>query len=148
MRTYINAAIDFQPLNDHDYRSNYKLWIRFIDKLSPHKIGFKLSYRGYTKYHRKFAHNSDYKMYPCVFPCWDNASRRVNQPFVVYHKSTPELFESYFRYVYQTFDPFSDEENLIFINAWNEWAEGCHLEPDIKYGRGFLEAIKTVVESE
>ena len=147
MRPYINAAIDFQPLNDHGYRNNYKLWIRLIDKISPRKIGFKLSYYDYTQYHRKFAQNAEYKMFPCVFPCWDNASRRVNQPFVVYHKSTPKLFEKYFKDVYQNFEPFSEEENLIFINAWNEWAEGCHLEPDMKHGRGFLEAVKSVVES-
>ena len=40
------------------------------------------------------------------------------------------------------FKPFSKEENLFFINAWNEWAEGNHLEPCVKWGRKYLEALK------
>lgn len=48
--------------------------------------------------------------------------------------------------MYTQFKPYSEDENLIFINAWNEWAEGCHLEPDLKNGTGFLEAVKYVID--
>lgn len=43
------------------------------------------------------------------------------------------------------FKPFSKEENLVFINAWNEWAEGNHLEPDQKWGRRYLEVTKEAI---
>lgn len=46
----------------------------------------------------------------------------------------------------EAFVPFSNEENLIFINAWNEWAEGTHLEPDQKWGRRYLEMTQKALE--
>lgn len=39
------------------------------------------------------------------------------------------------------------EENLIFIKSWNEWGEGNYLEPDLKFGKGYLEAVKKAIES-
>lgn len=89
---------------------------------------------------------TDFKRYPSVCPSWDNASRRKNQVFTAFKGATPSLFEKWFDYIYNSFVPFSKDENFIFINAWNEWAEGCHLEPDLKYGLGFLEAIKNVID--
>ena len=41
---------------------------------------------------------------------------------------------------------FSEEENLVMINSWNEWAEGNHLEPDIKDGFSYLQALKEVID--
>lgn len=105
-----------------------------------------LSYKSYVAYKCNTPLIQNYKLYPSVFPCWDNSPRRVGRPFLAFKGSTPTLFKKWFSHVYNTFIPYSKEENLIFINAWNEWAEGCHLEPDMKFGLGFLEAIKDVVD--
>ena len=146
MKKGIDAAIDFQPINNDGYRVPYLNFIRLVNKLSPfYKFGLKYSYGDYVKYRCKHFGEQKYKTYPCVTPCWDNSPRRVKQLYVCYHNSTPSLFEKWFSYVFSHFTPFSKDENLIFINAWNEWAEGCHLEPDLKYKRGFLEAVKKVV---
>ena len=84
-------------------------------------------------------------MYPCVSPGWDNSSRRVGRSFTFFKGSTPTLFKKWLYATMDKFEQFSDEENFIFINAWNEWAEGNHLEPDIKWGKEYLKSVKDVV---
>ena len=149
MKKGINAAIDFQPINNDGFCVKYTFFIKALNRLFPFiKKGYKYSYSKYVKYRCNMPYTTEYKIFPCVSPCWDNSSRRVGGIYTVFHGSTPKLFRKWLRTIYRNFKPFSDEENLIFINAWNEWAEGCHLEPDLKYGDGYLNAIKTVVEAE
>jgi GT2 family glycosyltransferase len=83
----------------------------------------------------------DYKRYPAVFPSWDNTPRQPLRGDSFIHAS-PEAFQVY---VEEKLDQvtrlFVGDERLLFVNAWNEWAEGTHLEPDQKYGHRWLEAI-------
>ncbi len=85
-----------------------------------------------------------YKRFPCVTPMWDNTARRRTGA-VVCTNSTPDLYEKWLRAVIERSAPTSREENLIFINAWNEWAEGNHLEPCQKWGRAYLEATRRAI---
>lgn len=88
-----------------------------------------------------------FKRFRCVTPMWDNTARRGNRAHV-YVGSTPKLYESWLcetaRHAVQSFVP---EEQIVFINAWNEWAEGCHLEPDLQWGRQYLEATKAALDA-
>jgi lipopolysaccharide biosynthesis protein len=85
------------------------------------------------------------KMYPSLFPGWDNTAR-VGERAQIVLGNTPELYEYWLTNIIRRFEPFSDNENFIFINAWNEWAEGNHLEPCQKWGRAFLEATKRALD--
>ena len=141
------AAIDFQPINlgkmELKYQWKNKIWRHVFGKS---KFNVYVPYADYVDYQISLPQFTDYKRYPCVCPTWDNACRRSNQAFMCLKGVTTQLFEKWLNHYYTTFQGFGKDEDFIFINAWNEWAEGCHLEPDIKYGKGFLEAVRNVIK--
>ncbi len=78
--------------------------------------------------------------YAAVMPSWDNTARRASDA-VIWANSSPEAYYEWLSAaVEQVQKKEESDERLIFINAWNEWAEGCHLEPDEKYGHAWLNA--------
>jgi hypothetical protein len=82
-----------------------------------------------------------YRCFETVCTRWDN-SPRTGANAVVLHRSTPEGYGEWLTTVISRVLGNPEDERLVFINAWNEWAEGCHLEPDQLYGRGYLEATR------
>lgn len=86
----------------------------------------------------------DYRRYPSVTPGWDNSPRRAGSglPSILWLGSTPSLYENWLRETVRNFQPFGEDEDFVFLNAWNEWAEGNHLEPDQKWGHAYLEATR------
>lgn len=93
-----------------------------------------------------------YSQIPCVCPGWDNSPRRKNGA-TIFTNSTPEIYERWLRGVVNRReasipsggDSDCTADSLLFINAWNEWAEGNHLEPCQKWGRKYLEATGRVL---
>lgn len=83
------------------------------------------------------------KMIPCAFTDWDNTPRHRERGYACDGVSA-EKFRNYFKQLIDNAKKYYDTD-MIFVFAWNEWAEGGYLEPDEKYGYGFLEAIKDVV---
>lgn len=80
-------------------------------------------------------------------PSWDNTPRSGNRASV-FINSAPDRFRQLLTTaVRKTSDRFDGDERIVFINAWNEWAEGCHLEPDQRYGHAFLDACRTALAS-
>jgi hypothetical protein len=79
-----------------------------------------------------------------LLPGWDNTPRSGMNALVL-HESTPELFRRQVRTALSlgTGEPL--EHRLLFLKSWNEWAEGNYVEPDLRYGRGYLEAIRDEV---
>lgn len=88
-----------------------------------------------------------YKRFRAVTPRWDNSPRRATES-VIFRDSTPDRYEKWLRAVIgTTIDTFQGDEQVVFVNAWNEWAEGSHLEPDQLWGRTYLEATARAVEA-
>ena len=80
-------------------------------------------------------------VYPSIVPNWDTTPR-LGRNAVILHNSTPELFSQHVAEVLQSVSHKDEENNIVFIKSWNEWAEGNYLEPSRKYGRAYLEEIK------
>lgn len=106
-----------------------------------HVLGYPIIY-DYDEVWRRIVTRKVEKdnIFPGAFPAWDNTPRRGKNANVFY-KATTEKFKFYFS------EQVKKAENIynakyIFINAWNEWAEGAHLEPDEKNEYRYLEAIK------
>jgi GT2 family glycosyltransferase len=83
-----------------------------------------------------------YTRYPAVFPSWDNTPRQPMRG-TSFDNATPEAFRVYVEArIDEIRAVLMGEERLLFINAWNEWAEGTHLEPDAGFGHRWLEAFR------
>jgi lipopolysaccharide biosynthesis protein len=138
----INAhqpAKDTRPLG-FDTTLNFEPQLSAVP--GPTEPGLKIyDYTIATKSMR--AQARDYPTHPCVMVSWDNTSRRGDDG-IVFINSTPETFERGLREVVATLGNDTAEERLLFLNAWNEWAEGNHLEPDLRYGLGWVEAVRRV----
>lgn len=83
--------------------------------------------------------------YRCLMPSWDNTARRGKNSHI-YINSTPEFYEQWLRYLVDYSRCTPGGRPLIFANAWNEWAEGAYLEPDLRYGRAYLEATSRAMQ--
>jgi lipopolysaccharide biosynthesis protein len=83
---------------------------------------------------------------PCAFVGWDNTPRRGRKGIII-TDGTPHAFGSDLRRCIELARDWDPQEPIVFINAWNEWAEGCHLEPDQLFGTAFLEQIRLATTS-
>lgn len=88
-----------------------------------------------------------YKLFRGVNPSWDNTARRKSNSTILYGSSPLGYQKWLFNAVQDTAKRFSNpDERIVFVNAWNEWAEGAHLEPDQRYGYAYLEATRMALK--
>ena len=77
-------------------------------------------------------------------PGWDNTPRSGVRG-AVYEGETPDLFRQYLQKAVDRVADYPESRRIIFLKAWNEWAEGNDAEPDSFHGHGFLDAIQSVM---
>jgi len=91
--------------------------------------------------------SGDVPTFPGVMPAWDNEARRPGRGRV-FHASTPASFQVWLTgAAWHVSRYFAAEQRFVFINAWNEWAEGAYLEPDRRFGYAYLAAVRNVVQT-
>ncbi|MDD3405287.1 MAG: lipopolysaccharide biosynthesis protein [Sphingobacteriia bacterium] len=83
-------------------------------------------------------------VFPTILPQWDRTAR-VGNADGVYINSTPEKFGEHAKQALDIVKNKQPEHQVIFLKSWNEWAEGNYMEPDLKYGNGYIEALNKVI---
>lgn len=98
-------------------------------------------YKLMSKYFLVKEEDSRENVYPSIIPGWDHTPRSGREGMVMTN-STPEYFEQHVKEAVNMVKHKEPEHRIIIIKSWNEWAEGNYMEPDLKWGKKYLEALK------
>ena len=135
-----DAGVEFPPHGLRLRQITYKKRM-----LNPKFSGIVFEARNIIQ-DKLYLENTPFLKFRTVFPGWDNTPRKPEKGFVFEHTS-PAFYKEWLKDVSQyTIANMAPEHRFVFINAWNEWAEGAHLEPDFQYGTGYLEATAEVLK--
>lgn len=80
-------------------------------------------------------------VFPSLVPNWDHTPRSGRGGYL-YENCEPKLFEKHCRMVIEEVQDKPQEDRIIFLKSWNEWGEGNYMEPDLRYGFGYIDALK------
>ena len=136
-----DAAIEFPP---HKVAAGLPSINDKLEIVNPDYAGYVVDYDDIVE--RSIGESApEYPLAKAVFPSWDNEARKPGRGYTVAN-STPAKYHAWLRSAidFAHAHPIAGER-VVFVNAWNEWAEGAHLEPDRRYGYAYLEATKQAV---
>ena len=147
----IDDIVDFEPNNtEYPARSAFGKGIRLLQRIwnsLAAKVGLpevysilRLPYKKVARNALKLYEHFSERHYPTVFPNWDNSPRR--KAATIIQNDNPDDFADWVHAASRIVRQRPEENQFLFINAWNEWAESAHLEPERVMGRKFLEAFK------
>lgn len=86
----------------------------------------------------------DDRVYPTILPNWDH-SPRSGVSATIMHNSRPEYFKQHVKEVLELINHKSYDDRLVFLKSWNEWAEGNYMEPDLRFGKGYIYSLKAAL---
>ena len=118
-----------------------RLFLKIRTRCFKHPI--VLPYSSAVKYWSKEIHRA-INTIPTITPNWDHTPRSHNKG-VVLQGSTPKAFKKHVKEVIENVSHKPEEHKLIFLKSWNEWGEGNHIEPDLKYGSQYLDVIRQLI---
>ena len=96
---------------------------------------------------KKFIYKPNYKLFKTCFPSWDNTPRKAYSGGSIYQLTDEEYSYWLSSLLKWTKENNLDNEQYVYINAWNEWAEGAILEPTTRYGYKNLQILKDCLEN-
>lgn len=125
---------------------DFSFWDKAKNKIlrEVFNVGNVYEYRKAMKYF--YSRKADKKTYfPTIIPGWDHTPRTGSVGNVL-NNSTPEYFEQHVKYVFEEIKNKEEDKRIVFLKSWNEWAEGNYMEPDLKFGHGFLKALRNAIK--
>lgn len=133
-----DSAIEFPPSQFPQRKINPQSVMGLDPKFEGHIIDYPSLCRKDHDYK-----DEGYRLFRGSCPSWDNTARRKERGIIV-KGSSPFHYLQWLRNAIAAslLDPRQGDEPMVFINAWNEWAEGAHLEPDERFGYAYLDATK------
>lgn len=138
----IDAAVEFPPhcLGSVVERVD-------VGYINPNFVGNIVNIDNYVRFNCMTEVNK--RLFKTVFPGWDNTARKAKTGANIF-MCDPVLYKIWLKNIikWTKVNHNREQERFIFINAWNEWAEGAHLEPDQRYGYAYLQATKEALEEE
>lgn len=148
-----DAAIDNRLFYDNHYdaymrlspisRKLYLMKKRWYNKVK----GIPINAVDYKTYFDQMDTSIDEneKIIPQLVPQWDHSPRsRLNATLILYN-STPDTFYENAKRFLEIIKRKPDNKQILLLKSWNEWAEGNYMEPDIKYGKGFINALRNAI---
>ena len=106
-------------------------------------VKYIVSYKYSLKFFVNEKEDSQENFIPCLIPNWDHSPRSKTGAFVL-EKSNPDLF---YKHAVQVLKIIKKKKNkIVFLKSWNEWAEGNYMEPDLKYGHGYINALSKAIK--
>ncbi|MBP1615186.1 MAG: hypothetical protein H6Q13_2634 [Bacteroidetes bacterium] len=139
-------AVTYQRLANIMYNnsSNYrKLWYRIVAGIKRsifHYPVFLSDYQNIYKYLINKDVDSQNDVIPAILPNWDHTPRS-GMKGSLFINSTPDLFKKHVEMALSIVKNKPDSRRFIFLKSWNEWGEGNYMEPDLKYGKGYIKAL-------
>jgi lipopolysaccharide biosynthesis protein len=139
----MDAAAGFPPHHLSTGLQDVRRRVRYLD------AGFKGRVVSYDELVERAITNvgDKFTLLPGVFPSWDNEARRPNRGWSFIGSSPVKYARWLGAASGQAIKAPTPDERIVFINAWNEWAEGAHLEPDRHYGCAYLLQTRRILDS-
>ncbi|WP_227939501.1 glycosyltransferase WbsX family protein [Alkalihalobacillus deserti] len=137
-----NASVEFEPHYTAAHTNCPNIW-RMVSGYKKRKAVIDYDAIWSCILSRKNSRD-DTKIFPGAFLDWDNTARRGTEA-TIYQGATPEKFEKYLSEQIKRAETIYQSE-FLFINAWNEWAEGTYLEPDKQNQFRYIEAVKKALK--
>lgn len=126
---------------------NRGVWYRVFDRIL-HKFGIyrKVTYDYNNTVKNYFAPEDTWEnVFPTILPQWDRSPRRGDAEGV-YVNQSPDNFYRHVKHALSIIQKKKEEHQVIFLKSWNEWAEGNYMEPDLKFGHGYINALKKALD--